>query len=271
MTQTLLSLCTGSGADIRGVLGGLGAAGLPRLPWATAWTGRKDPWIWRWWQIRGIDPDASWRCVVVDPGPCGRTWKAIVDGPARVCAILRSWEGQDPGALWVRLRDAGEPTDPDEWVASWLWLQARSVCGAPVWWEDGFLLQAGPGHRVKRATQRGPPRADGSEGGMRSPGTVAGRLEAIASHVRGRVEVHLIPAEAMEPIPGAVVCFDPPYLNATRYADVMPRPVVLETCRRHAEVSRVLVCERERLDLPGWEWHDVTMRPDRREWVGVSP
>lgn len=268
--KTLLSLCTGSGADVRAVLGGLGTCGLPRLPWATAWTGRKDPWIWMWWRILDIDPDASWRCVVVDPGPCGRTWKAIVDGPGRVCEILRSWEGEDPGALWLRLRDADEPTDPDLWVASWLWLQARSVCGAPVWWEDGALVQDGAHHGTQPARARHPVRSPHGGGGLRFPSTIVDRLEAIASHVRGRVEVHLIPAEAMEPIPGAVVTMDPPYQDATRYADVMPRPVVLETCLRHAEVSRVLVCEREPLDLPGWTWHDLTLRPDRREWVGVS-
>lgn len=278
-------LCAGSSATARACLGGLGSGGLPRIVSPVAWTGTKDRWVWRWQALLGVEFERASRIVVVDPGPWGRTWEQVVfDGAATVCRILWGWEGEDPIALWCRLRDAGEPTGPAEWVASWLWLQARSVNGAPLWWREGRLVQDGggmgvrenrrrrTGHRVQKAQPRSTkPRGDGG-GGLRSPETIARRLEAVASHARGRLQVLRMRAEDVEPEPGAIVTLDPPYQAATRYADEMGREAVIATCLRwQAAGARALVCEREPLDLPGWAWHDLSLRPDRREWVGVAP
>lgn len=68
----------------------------------------------------------------------GWVWPVVLDpdtGP-RVSAILRSWRGEDPRALWFRLRDMGPITDDAAGAAAQLlWLQARAASGVPVWWE----------------------------------------------------------------------------------------------------------------------------------------
>ena len=70
----------------------------------------------------------------------GWVWTAVLDpdiGP-RVSAILRGWRGEDPRALWFRLRDMGPTTDDVAGAAAQLlWLQARAASGVPVWWEGG--------------------------------------------------------------------------------------------------------------------------------------
>ena len=84
---------------------GLGHAALPAVLGDASWWG----WVWQ---------------IILDPET----------GP-QVCSWLRRWQGEDPRALWFRLRDAGAPGDPVERAAGLLWLQARAASGVPVWWE----------------------------------------------------------------------------------------------------------------------------------------
>lgn len=79
--------------------------------------------------------DASW---------WGWVWPTVLDpemGP-RVSTVLRSWRGEDPRALWFRLRDLGPMEDRAESAAQLLWLQARAASGVPVWWEGSGRMVA---------------------------------------------------------------------------------------------------------------------------------
>lgn len=85
-------------------------------------------------------------CLLGDASWWGWVWPVVLDpvtGP-RVSEVLRGWRGEDPRALWFRLRDLGPLQDPAEAAAQLLWLQARAASGVPVWWEDsagGGLVQ----------------------------------------------------------------------------------------------------------------------------------
>lgn len=98
-------------------------------------------------------------CLLGDASWWGWVWPVCLDpvtGP-RVAAILRSWRGEDPRALWFRLRAAGPFADPCEAAAQLLWLQARAASGVPVWWEGCEVLAApGDGRERQRAYERTP-------------------------------------------------------------------------------------------------------------------
>ena len=83
--------------------------------------------------------------VLVDAGPWGEAWEVIFDPErhAALVATIRGWGQPNPSALWEQLRDQGRPEDPIERVASWLWLQGRSVSCTPVWWDDGAPVSPG--------------------------------------------------------------------------------------------------------------------------------
>lgn len=89
----------------------------------------------------------------------GWVWPHVLDaeiGP-RVSAILRGWRGEDPRALWFRLRDMGPVIDDvAEAAAQLLWLQGRAASGVPVWWESEVLHAApGDGRASQLAADRG--------------------------------------------------------------------------------------------------------------------
>jgi hypothetical protein len=131
-------------------------------------------------------------CLLVDAGPWGWAWATLLDptGRAEVAAILRSWAGEDPHALWMRLAASPPPSSPASATATYLWLQARSASCTPVWWDDGGALVMPTGARwrdsVRPATQKGVSFGGGS---MRSPGTVAERIDAVATLDWPAVEV----------------------------------------------------------------------------------
>lgn len=286
--------------------------------------------------------------VLVDASSWGWVWKGLLDLEVRgaACSRLRSWSDKDPVQLWHELKDSGEATDPAERIAQWLWLQGRSANCTPVWWEGGkFPKRVGAkgnfrrlpswrmgekGGRAQRSIcQSGT--AHGRSNGLRSPVTVAERVETIAEllaswlvlqaggykgkpitwadgqwkhHGFGRPSVSSmakngscysvdrvagylddLPSRGqiaavhgdvrdVEPIPGAMVVFDPPYVGATGYECALPRADVLEVAQRWANAgATVAICEAEPLELEGW--HHVDMRPvcptrKKPEWLTMS-
>lgn len=80
------------------------------------------------------------RVVLVDAGPWGWVWRAIFAWPETTAMVLDSWDAnlanEPPRELWTRLSQIPLPP-PDErageHAAQWLWLQARSASGVPVW------------------------------------------------------------------------------------------------------------------------------------------
>lgn len=112
---------------------------------------------------RGVGADAV---LLSDAGTWGWVWPVLLNpkGNAAVVAVLRRWAttcpacngsgrnpvgarcvvcirarypgaGPDASDLWAWLASQPPRTDLAEATAGWLWLQARSASGAPVWWD----------------------------------------------------------------------------------------------------------------------------------------
>lgn len=266
-SRTLVDLCAGAAAVSLRALAGA------RLDPPVSWMGGKrslagDILAAMGWEGR---PD---RVVLVDAGPWGWVWPVLLDPEqgARVCVILREWEGSDPRALWDAL--AAEPPAEDlaERAAQWLWLQCRAPSGVPIVWREGQWWK-GSG---SKATQRG---RDASRPvtGIIHPATIADRIDAIRWAVGAsgaQVEVRHCDVSEVEPIPGSVVYFDPPYVGCTGYGWDCARAEVLAVAQRWADAGcLVAVSEAVPLDLEGWHPMDLTPRVRRGgkpEWLTLS-
>lgn len=121
----------------------LGAGGTwlhlldPALTPPVSWMGGKRRLAPRLLELLDLHPGQRVQSILGDASWWGWVWPLCLDpvtGPV-VCRWLRSWRGEEPRALWFRLRDAGPPADPVERAAGLLWLQARAASGVPVWWE----------------------------------------------------------------------------------------------------------------------------------------
>lgn len=219
-------------------------------------------------------PDVA---VLVDAGPWGDTWRTLVapGGVAGVAARLRDLDTRGPlTALWRELVTEAPPDDPHERAAQYLCLQARSASCIPIWW-DGVSWVSPTGSRVECHGSRKPPGANrrikGGSGLIRIA-TLAERVEALRALPLDRIRVVHGRVEDVEPIPGARVLFDPPYLGAPRYAATLPRADVLAVAERWAAVAaRVTVCEAAGLDLPGWDRHRLALREWVTSWRAPAP
>lgn len=102
----------------------------------------------------GVPEGRPARVVLSDAGPWGWVWPLLLELEASrsVGAHLRAWSSEHPRALWERLAAQPPAEDLHERAAQWLWLQARSASGVPIWW-DGWRAVAGDGSR--EATDRG--------------------------------------------------------------------------------------------------------------------
>lgn len=121
-----------------------------------SWMGGKRRLAHRIMELLGLTPGQRLLFVLGDASWWGWVWPLCLDpvsGPV-VCRWLRAWQGEDPRALWFRLRDAGPPADPLERAAGLLWLQGRAASGVPVWWEgDEIVSMDGHGRGPYRAWQ----------------------------------------------------------------------------------------------------------------------
>jgi hypothetical protein len=186
-----------------------------------------------------------------DPG-CRLLLEAYRDAAlARAAAdIIRGWAGEDPRALWERLRAEGPPRGPEaspggqvfaHEVARWLYGSAASY--SPRFPFDGYL--------------------DPEQGGRYG----AGRLDvARKTAALPEVPATILPdAHAADPGPalpaGTVAILDPPYVGTTPYAHDLPRADVVAIARRWAAAGAlVMVCEQEpipELLADGWGYRDI--------------
>jgi len=185
----------------------------------------------------------------------------------KAAAIIRGWKGEEPRALWERLRAEGPATCPPvdaREVARWAitaWQAYRQ--GFP---DSGYRASAG-GDWPDR-----PPEGE----------TVATRLTdaptlpaTIADDAR-EVDPPRLP-------PGVVAYIDPPYLNTTGYAHLFPRSEWLPVVRRWRDAGAlVVVSEAEPIPaLMAEGWHAVRIDGERRgqkrtfskqqaEWLTMS-
>lgn len=173
--------------------------------------------------------------------------------------ILRSWAGEEPRALWDRLRGEAVGTGARE-VARWTWLHGRSFNNKGP--DAGFLpSESTNGVEVWNA---------------HPPGYFARAWLALP---RCPATIHP-DARHVDPIPGAVVLFDPPYVNTTGYAHDLPRPDVVAIAERWAAAGcTVAICEQEPIaELPTWERVEIgglrrgqvrTFSKQKSEWLTI--
>ena len=161
--------------------------------------------------------------------------------------ILRSWAGEEPRALWDRLRREAVGVGGREVARTWLLWAWAYRAGFP---ESGFIGDL-----------------DGSW------------REHTSAGVGGRVDIHP-DARLLDPIPGAVVLFDPPYVDTTGYGHDLPRPDVVVIAERWAAAGcTVAICEQEPIaELPTWERVEIgglrrgqarTFSRQKSEWLTI--
>jgi len=280
----------------------LTARHLASLVPPVAWMGGKRKLAPVIHDLLGLDPVRPAPCILGDACWWGEVWPLVLDpttGPA-VSEVLRSWQGEDPTALWLRLRDAGPSADPVEHTASLLWLQAGAASGVPVWWRDDGSA-GGPGFNTGQANAKGsiggPVRLTasngrgmtheaghrqrhsegGKTGGVLFPATVAARLDAIRlAAAAWPITVEHDDAQSFTerwaPRLGerARVYLDPPYEGKTSYPSVCPRSEVLSIARTWASHGARVVLS-EAVDLSGElgpGWSGLRLRGGRKqEWV----
>lgn len=232
---------------------------------------------------------------LVDAGPWGDVWASLKSSGvrARVVEILMRWDGLGTlPEVWPSLQYP-PPADPAERVAQYLCLQSRSAGCIPVWWAaERERWESPSGSRTEGAHRRGGCDLATRMGRDAAPmpcarkvgkvyrshpgrgvvriSTLARRVEALDGLDWTRIVVHHCDIGQVQPIPGAVVYFDPPYNNAPRYAALLPRRSVLEVAERWASVADlVVISEAEPLPLAGWS--SVPLRDGGKpEWLTSS-
>ena len=174
-------------------------------------------------------------------------------------AILRSWAVEDPRALWDRLRAEAVGVGARE-VARWTWLHGRS------------FNNKGPDAGFKPSES-----SNGVEAWNAHPPEYFARVWLSAPTCPATIHPD---ARHLEPIPGAVVLFDPPYVNTTGYAHDLPRPDVVAIAERWAAAGcTVAVCEQEPIaELREWEAVQIdglrrgqkrTFSAQKSEWLTI--
>lgn len=167
--NTWVSLCGGSAA-LECVLTGGPSAKPP-----TSYQGSKRGY---WKPILGafgLAPGSRPRVILAEPGPYGNVWRILSTpgGPQAVAEVIRGWEGEEPRALWMRLRD--------EWRKDPELRGAREVAGWIVEMSWSFS-QSGSGFNPDCTRKRIIRSRDGREDWIRpaTPAKMAAAVEAVA-------------------------------------------------------------------------------------------
>jgi hypothetical protein len=155
--STFIELCSGAASVTMRLLGG--GRCLPPV----SFMGGKRRYSAHLLQILKVERKDVDRIVLVDAGPWGWVWRCIFDWPEMTAHVLDTWdanlEEEPPRELWTRLSQLPLPPIEDRdgaHAAQWLWLQARSASGVPVWfgpdlgperseWRGGYKLETEQG------------------------------------------------------------------------------------------------------------------------------
>jgi hypothetical protein len=137
LTWTWVEPFAGAAACTLRILGGRDL--LPPV----AWMGGKRRYARSILDAMGVPSERPAHVLLADAGPWGWVWPLLLaqDGAAAVARVLRSWVGEHPRDLWQRLAAVAPLDDSHERAAQWLWLQARSASGVPIWWDGWRLAQ----------------------------------------------------------------------------------------------------------------------------------
>jgi hypothetical protein len=186
-----------------------------------------------------------------DPG-CRLLLEAYRDAAlARAAAdIIRGWAGEDPRALWERLRAEGPPRGPEGPV------DAGEVARAIITGQWAYR---------RGSPESGFAEARTGSGSGEGHGDTADMLASRWATAPVMPEATIAPdARTIDPPtlpPGTVVFIDPPYFGTTPYAHDLPRADVVAIARRWAAAGAlVMVCEAEpipELVAEGWQARDI--------------
>lgn len=149
-----------------------------------AWMGGKRRYAREILDAMGVPEGPPARVLLADAGPWGWVWPLLLEpgAAARVAAVLRSWAGEHPRELWQRLAAVPPAEDLHERAAQWLWLQARSASGVPIWW-DGW--RGGEGTRWEAMCGRGVPQRPGAKDPPRGWLASNGDGQAVVAGAKG--------------------------------------------------------------------------------------
>jgi len=164
-------------------------------------------------------------------------------------SILRGWAGEDPRALWERLRAEGPPrlegvAEARE-VARWLTVTAGATGGV-----GGFK-----GLHCRRAN------VDGFIPSRKGLAQAVEEMSELPATILPDARV----ADLSITLPHGTICYmDPPYVGTTQYANHLGRADVVAIARRWAAAGAT-VCISEAEPIPdlvadGWEVADITGR-----------
>ena len=238
-------LCCGSAAVTVRLLGGSSA----RPP--VSYMGSKRGYAGAILDVLGLRAGAGAdACLLADPGPWSRVWSVLTlpDGCREVAGHLRGWVGEDPRALWDRLRAdkplEGATTDPRD-VAAWLWVVGHGDFSKPPRLSRIYAAPAGDSEGRWKASP---------------PGWLANRVKRAPRWPTTTIatDARVIPLPERLP-DGCYVYIDPPYRATTGYAHDLPRADVLDLALRWSDAGAVVaVSEAEPLPLPGWHHVELT-------------
>lgn len=155
------------------------------------WMGGKRRYASEILGAMGVPEGRPSRVVLCDAGPWGWVWPLLLnpETASLVAAHLREWSSEHPRSLWDRLAAQPPAESLPERAAGWLWLQARSASGVPIWW-DGWRPVMGK-TEGRKSTQPawqkggGEDPADDRGEDLRWPGHQAQREAWMASDGRG--------------------------------------------------------------------------------------
>lgn len=108
------------------------------------WMGGKRRYASEILGAMGVPEGRPSRVVLCDAGPWGWVWPLLLnpETSSLVAAHLREWSSEHPRSLWDRLAAQPPAESLPERAAGWLWLQARSASGVPIWWDGWRAVQA---------------------------------------------------------------------------------------------------------------------------------
>jgi hypothetical protein len=265
VSGVLVELCAGTAAVSLRAL-----AGRPVQP-LVGYMGGKRRWASQLAELLGFGDRVPDRVVLVDAGPWGDVWEVLRDRLNRrlVINLLTEWSTYEPEKLWRALVAEPPHVDGPNRVAGYLAIQNGAPSSVPLWWDGTRWTQEGRNWSKDRRKIYGVETRAACFSALRigDLSKAADRVAALDLVDWGRIEVRRCLVEDVEPVPGAAVYFDPPYLNCTRYAVTLSRYAVLKVAAQHAAAGcRVLVSEGEPLPLTGWGH----ARLAEREWLTAS-
>lgn len=281
--MTLYDLPTGYGAFFLYLLGG------PKVRPGVGYMGGK----WRLSpdiaEAMGVGPRlCPNRVVLADAGCPGWVWPEILEvkRAAKVAEVLWSWRHEGPVELWERLVKLPPATNQSERAAQVLWLQGRAASATPIQWSverQRWEMATGARGGKRRgetfaATQkalvcRGNKWRGEYSAGLRSPITVARRIEAIA-RTCSRHNVTFYHGDLFDVLDaqaGDLVYLDPDYQGCTSYGFTVDRRRLLAVAEElSARGVLVAISEAVPLPPPGW-WHlDLTRPGGKPEWLTMN-